>query len=765
MTSRFVIPLRSTTAPARRRPPRAARLAAAAAVALAIPTAPPPSPSGVATRYQNTWAKDFIMDAPWRVVDAATPIPLLVVLKDCEADEIAALRWLRCRDLTGGAAVTLWLHDGADERIGDDPAERDCRAWLTTVTAGHPALPDGTPLTPANLGYRAGDVITLEVSICFRDNLLWDETATRILRVRVGYGPFPWPSGWHGGDLHTHSMFTNNIAEWGAPLPALRAAATAIGLRWAAVTDHSCDLDQTVDGPWSYVTREWQYTVQTPAGEQTFTRDVFAADGTTWGGLTAEIAAADGPDLRLLRGVEINLASVDPATPGRTLHALFLGAGYIASPLSGAPGERPVFPTVPVGLDALATSGGFAFAAHPWDDLASEWADVDLGVNGAVWGAGDFAAALPRDVFRGVELFNTRAVVRSNAESDPWADFDAGLPAANPYPAPLLAGLARFDALLRAGLTGWPPRRQLLAAGSDAHGDFNYATHLALDDWADDNALGKVQTVLRVPGPWGPGNAPPTSDLLAALRAGHSLVTDGPFLELALDTDRDNSPDGPTDLHPGDATRVNPATCPPLLLRWASLPEFGPVAQVRLLALTPTATRELDTRDPRLTGQPYAGFATVPLTGRGLTGPVALRAELTTADNAAGHRAFTNPLWLDFNPVIAIDPDDPADPADPANAPHPDAVLILAPAAPNPAVATTTLRFTLGRPASVTLTIHDLAGRRIRRLLDGCPLSAGPHTATWDGRDNAGAPVAAGVYAVRLTAGGHRRGGLVQISR
>jgi hypothetical protein len=743
----------------------AARLVAAVVVTLGLSGAAPPSPSGVATRYQNTWAKDFVMDAPWRVVDAATPIPLLVVLKDCEADEIVALRWLRCRDLTSGTAITLWLHDGEDERIGDDPSERDCRAWLTTVTEGHPSLPDGTPLTPANLGYRAGDVITLEVSVRFRDNLLWDETATRILRVRVGGGPFPWPSGWHGGDLHTHSMFTNNIAEWGAPLPALRAAATAIGLRWVAVTDHSCDLDQTVDGPWSYVTREWQYTVQTPAGVQTVTRDVFAADGTTWGGLTAEIVAADGPGLRLLRGVEINLASVDPATAGCTLHALFLGAGYIASPLSGAPGERPVFPTVPVGLDALAASGGFAFAAHPWDDLASEWADVDLGVNGAVWGAGDFDAALSRDVFRGVEVFNTRTVVRSNAENDPWADFDAGLPAANPYPVPLLAGLARFDAFLRAGLTGWPPRRQLLAAGSDAHGDFNYATHLALDDWADDNALGKVQTVLRVPGPWGPGNAPPASDLLAALRDGHSLVTDGPFLELALDTDRDGSPDSATDLHPGDTARVNPATCPPLLLLWASLPEFGPVALIRLLAITPTGTRELDTRDPRPTGKPYSGAATVSLTSRGLTGPVALRAELTTADNTAGHRAFTNPLWLDFNPVIAIDPGNPADPGDPGNAAHPNAVFILSPAAPNPAVASTAIRFRIGKPATVTLTIHDLVGRRVRCLLEARPLPAGPHTTLWDGRNDGGSPVANGVYAIHLTAGGQRRGGLVQMLR
>ncbi len=768
MPSRFPAPPRPHAPAARSRAAALARLAAAAAVALGLPGAAPPSPPGVTQRYQNSWAKDFVMDAPWRVADAATPIPLLVAIKDCEGDELAALRWLRCRDLTGGADVTLWQHDGAGERIGDDPAERDLCAWLTTVTEGHPALPDGTPLTPANLGHRGGDVITLEVAVRFRDNLPWDETATRILRVRVGDGPFPWPPGWHGGDCHVHSMFTNNIAEWGAPLPALRAAAAAIGLGWVAVTDHSCDLDQTVDGAVSYVTREWRLTVQSPSGEQTSTRDVFAADGTAWGGLGAEIAAADGPGLRLLRGVEINLASVDPATAGRTLHALFLGAGYLASPLSGAPGERPVTPALPAGLDALGAAGGLAFAAHPWDDLSSEWAGIDLGVYGAAWGAGDFAAALTRDAFRGVEPFNTRAVVRSDAENDPWSDFDAGCPVADPYPAPLLAGLERYDALLRAGLAAWPPRPLLLAAGSDAHGDLNYATHLGLDDWADDNALGKVQTVVRVPGPWGPGNAPPTADLLAALRNGHAIVTDGPFLEIALDADRDGSPDGPTDLHPGDAARIHPATCPPLLLRWSSLPEFGPVARVRLLAVTPTGARELDARDPRQTAQSCAGSATVPLTGRALLGPLALRAELTTDDGDAGHRAFTNPIWLDFNPVVATDPADshhPAHPAHPATPAPPDAALALSPAAPNPTAATTTLRFTLGRPAAVTLTIHDLAGRRVRRLLESRPLPAGEHACAWDGRGDAGAPVATGVYVVHLAAGGLRRGCPVQVSR
>ncbi|MHB8079587.1 MAG: FlgD immunoglobulin-like domain containing protein, partial [Candidatus Krumholzibacteriia bacterium] len=81
-----------------------------------------------------------------------------------------------------------------------------------------------------------------------------------------------------------------------------------------------------------------------------------------------------------------------------------------------------------------------------------------------------------------------------------------------------------------------------------------------------------------------------------------------------------------------------------------------------------------------------------------------------------------------------------------------------------PTLAGTTIRYTLGRPAAVTLAIHDLAGRRVRRLLDARPLPAGPHAAAWDGRDDNGAPVAAGAYTVLMIAGGQRRGGLVQIS-
>ncbi len=75
---------------------------------------------------------------------------------------------------------------------------------------------------------------------------------------------------------------------------------------------------------------------------------------------------------------------------------------------------------------------------------------------------------------------------------------------------------------------------------------------------------------------------------------------------------------------------------------------------------------------------------------------------------------------------------------------------------PNPFNPSTRIAFTLERELGLTLSIHDVQGRRVRTLATGT-LPAGAHTATWDGRDGAGLPMASGVYLARLSAGGESR--------
>jgi hypothetical protein len=70
-------------------------------------------------------------------------------------------------------------------------------------------------------------------------------------------------------------------------------------------------------------------------------------------------------------------------------------------------------------------------------------------------------------------------------------------------------------------------------------------------------------------------------------------------------------------------------------------------------------------------------------------------------------------------------------------------------ARPNPARGPTSLHFELPAAAATRLAVYDVAGRRVRQLLDGIAES-GVRRVVWDGRADDGSQVAAGVYYVRL---------------
>jgi len=76
--------------------------------------------------------------------------------------------------------------------------------------------------------------------------------------------------------------------------------------------------------------------------------------------------------------------------------------------------------------------------------------------------------------------------------------------------------------------------------------------------------------------------------------------------------------------------------------------------------------------------------------------------------------------------------------------------LALLAARPNPFGGVTSLAFDLPSPGRAQLVVFDVAGRRVKGLLDG-EMPAGRHAVTWDATDDAGAKVAPGVYFYRLT--------------
>jgi hypothetical protein len=76
---------------------------------------------------------------------------------------------------------------------------------------------------------------------------------------------------------------------------------------------------------------------------------------------------------------------------------------------------------------------------------------------------------------------------------------------------------------------------------------------------------------------------------------------------------------------------------------------------------------------------------------------------------------------------------------------------------PNPFRDRTAIALSLSRPMPVRLEVLDISGRCVALLHDG-PLDAGLQTIAWDGRTQAGARAASGVYFYRLSTGGTTEG-------
>jgi len=84
--------------------------------------------------------------------------------------------------------------------------------------------------------------------------------------------------------------------------------------------------------------------------------------------------------------------------------------------------------------------------------------------------------------------------------------------------------------------------------------------------------------------------------------------------------------------------------------------------------------------------------------------------------------------------------------------PADNALSRLMPNHPNPFNPATTIRFWIPHAGDASVRVFDAAGRRIDTLL-AQDVPAGWHTCTWNGTDDAGQPVASGVYYYQLETG------------
>jgi flagellar hook assembly protein FlgD len=73
-----------------------------------------------------------------------------------------------------------------------------------------------------------------------------------------------------------------------------------------------------------------------------------------------------------------------------------------------------------------------------------------------------------------------------------------------------------------------------------------------------------------------------------------------------------------------------------------------------------------------------------------------------------------------------------------------------------------TIAYTLASITPVRLTVYDVAGRHVRRLVDET-MAAGDHAVRWDRRNERGELVPPGVYSYALEAAGSKATGKVVV--
>jgi len=89
--------------------------------------------------------------------------------------------------------------------------------------------------------------------------------------------------------------------------------------------------------------------------------------------------------------------------------------------------------------------------------------------------------------------------------------------------------------------------------------------------------------------------------------------------------------------------------------------------------------------------------------------------------------------------------------------------FLLSPIRPNPFARSTVITYSLPSPGPLEIAIFDGAGRKVRALMSGST-DAGAHSVRWDGRDDGGTRLAAGVYFVRIEASGFTQARKVVLS-
>ncbi len=581
---------------------------------------------------------EFWADAPWRIEPDQSSVPVTFYIRDADIDSPGYAPWrldliridqllpngtwhklkvcqpddLPGMDAQGNAQRGFWYHS-----IQISLKDLQQAQWGTKIRLRVSFLGSAAP-------YEKVSTVDRHLEIFLAQHPLPQSRAANPGKIRT----------WFYGDTHYHSAYTNDLKEYGAPLPETRKAATEIGLDWMVVTDHSCDLDEVDPGAGGHTRWEREKSeISSPGLSDNSFRFVQGEELTLLGkeNLPLHMLAIGGLQ-ELIPGAFLPDESEEWVTQlciQAVKNILRLGNGYPSNLVESLFGKIYSLEEV----IARCPQGTLLFAAHP-HSVAQ--------IPPAKWTVED----LENPALTGHEFWNGRTRRSATWTDEPfarsgWTD-PSKLSRQDQRRIQDLKKYAQlWDAHLQKGVDEWdltkplPGRRPVFIGGSDAHGDFNYHAGMAWDYTSgtslDDNALGKVRTVLYLP-EHKTEAIPEVDEILAALKKGSCVVSDGPLLEYTLSQGTSVARMGETLIYIGKQ---------PLTLNISShtSPEFGPVTGVDVVIYTRSkgaGKRVVIKVKPE---QP------VELKIAGEAGYLRLETQTTGAGNEQ-FCCFTNPIWF-----------------------------------------------------------------------------------------------------------------------
>ncbi len=578
-----------------------------------------------AQEYTNTAAKDFLADAPWRVKSSDAKIPIILTIKDANSDDCIL------------DTLQIWIFDKVNNR--DSIIHKKLFGGQTVNIARweyiHEVSVNDLINQPFNLTISEFDTLKFRVRLSFRDNIS-PEYFTQSLRVFLGNSNLSPFENWYVGDTHFHSEFTNNLYEFGSTVRATSKAASALGLDWLTITDHSCD---------------------------------FPPVGVGFQPLQDSINLYNGiSSCLMIRGEEVTIDNDNTNNlVDDKIHLLVYNKGlFIRGPENYFTFTNDNSGTLTTLNTALTQNvNGIAYASHPYDEM-----DIFLGGsligNLLSWSSSNFNTALQfRNNFRGLEFWNTKELFTKTVSEFTINPFPFNQNSENKsafYKSHLNSAETNWIELLRNDLNAFTSDKKLFGlAGSDAHGDLNYQTYGSTSIIASDNAIAKVRTLAYLP------NGNNIDNVLLALKNGNTMLSDGPVLIFNIDLNGDGVIDNQfgNDLHIGDDNIFNymavDSNKVKILLRWHNSDEFGGnIKRFLLHYITKDSVKEFLLNGHFGIEESMTGSSWISLKDLQTEFNFSLRLDEYSLIKFSAYtqdslfRCYTNPIWLKIEKPVGI---------------------------------------------------------------------------------------------------------------